>query len=248
MTKSYQHIVVTGATSGIGRQLALDYAEKGLRVTGLGRDQEALSKLSESGIGTAQVDVTKPEEVKAFFDQLDKVDLLILVAGNCIYMDALNYKSDVVQKMLDVNVMGISHCIEYALPLLKASKGHIVGVGSASAYAPLPRAEGYGASKACIHYLLRTLAISLKPAGVKVTMVAPGFVDTPLTRKNDFPMPFKVSVEEASNYIQRGIERGNTEIEFPLPLILSVKSIGLLPTKLFSAIWHRIYDPSKREN
>ena len=65
MTKSYQHIVVTGATSGIGRQLALDYAEKGLRVTGLGRDQEALSKLSESGIGTAQVDVTKPEEVKA---------------------------------------------------------------------------------------------------------------------------------------------------------------------------------------
>ena len=128
MTQSYQHIVVTGATSGIGRQLALDYAEKGFRVTGLGRDQEALSKLSESGIGTAQVDVTNPDEVKAFFEQVDEVDLLILVAGNCIYMDALNYKSDVVQKMLDVNVMGISHCIEHALPLLKVSKGHILSL------------------------------------------------------------------------------------------------------------------------
>ena len=248
MTQPYRHIVITGATSGIGRQLALDYAEKGFKVTGLGRDEEALAGLSKLGIHTAQVDVTKPEQVKAFFSQIDELDLMILVAGNCIYMDALEYNSEIVQKMLDVNVMGISHCIEHALPLLKASKGHIVGVGSASAYAPLPRAEGYGASKACIHYLLETLAISLKPAGIKVTMVAPGFVDTPLTRQNDFPMPFKISVEEASCYIQKGIEAGRSVIEFPLPLILGVKSVGLLPSNIFSAIWHRVYDPSKREN
>lgn len=235
-TAKKQHIVITGATSGIGYQLAKDYLVEGHHVYVVGRDEEALSELKSLGAETVEVDLMNREKVLAAFDKISKIDLAICGAGMCEYLDMPNFDSAAFMKVITVNMGTLSHAIEGALPKLMASKGRLVGIGSASAYVPFARAEAYGSSKAAIHYLMKTLQISLAPHGVSVSLVVPGFVETPMTKQNDFPMPFLQTTQQASQAIRAGIKSGHDVIEFPKKLTLPLKVLGSLP----DLVWQQV--------
>ena len=196
------HIVITGATSGIGMQLAKDYLAKDQHVYAVGRDDEALAELKSLGATPIDLDLMDREAVIAAFEKLDTIDLAICCAGACEYLDMPNFDSESFMKVMSINMGTLSHAIEGVLPKLIASKGRLVGLGSASAYVPFARAEAYGSSKAAIHYLMKTLQISLAPFDVAVSLVVPGFVDTPMTEQNDFPMPFLQTPQQASQAIR----------------------------------------------
>ena len=238
-----QHILITGATSGIGYQLAKDYLLEGQHVYAVGRDEEALAELKSLGAETINLDLMDRDKVIAAFDKISEVDLAICGAGMCEYLDIPNFDSSVFMKVMLVNMGTLSHAIEGVLPKLIASRGRLVGIGSASAYVPFARAEAYGSSKAAIHYLMKTLQISLAPQGVAVSLVVPGFVETPMTKQNDFPMPFIQTPEQASQAIRDGIKSGHEVIEFPKKLTLPLKVLGTLP----DLVWQQISEKMNKK-
>jgi short-subunit dehydrogenase len=131
---------------------------------------------------------------------------------------------------MEVNYLGLVRCAAAVFEDMSARRdGVIAGVTSAAAYAPLPRAEAYGASKAAAAYYLQSLRIDARKHGVRVVTVAPGFVDTPLTRRNDFKMPFMVSPNKMATVIVTGLEKGKSEIHGPKRLTLTLKLLGSLP-------------------
>lgn len=230
-------ILVTGATSGIGRQLALDYHAEGHAVWAVGRNETALSALASRGLHTGRVDLSDKRASLSWFSGLEALDLAVLNAGDCEYMDLPVFDSDLVARVMNANVLSMAVSIEGVLPLLRRGvRPHLVGVGSSAAYLPLPRAEAYGASKAAVAYLMDTLRVSLYRERIDVSLVCPGFVKTPLTDRNDFPMPFLVTTEAASRAIRRGISRRQKEIHFPKKLTLPMKLLSLLPR----AVWCRM--------
>ena len=235
------HILITGATSGIGKQLTKDYLLTGHTVYAVGRDDEALAELQGLGAMPISVDLMDRDKVLDAFANISQIDLAICGAGMCEYLDMPNFDSSVFMKVMTVNMGTLSHTIEGILPQLIASKGRLVGIGSASAYVPFARAEAYGSSKAAIHYLMKTLQISLAPHDVAVSLVVPGFVETPMTKQNDFPMPFIQTTEQASLAIRDGIENGDDVIEFPKKLTLPLKTLGALP----DMVWQQV---SKKMN
>ncbi len=238
------HIVITGATSGIGMQLAKDYLAKDQHVYAVGRDDEALAELKSLGATSIDLDLMDREAVIAAFEKLDTIDLAICCAGTCEYLDMPNFDSESFMKVMSVNMGTLSHAIEGVLPKLIASKGRLVGLGSASAYVPFARAEAYGSSKAAIHYLMKTLQISLAPFDVAVSLVVPGFVDTPMTEQNDFPMPFLQTPQQASQAIRDGIEAEHEVIEFPRKLTLPLKTLGTLPDMAWQQVSKQLYKKS----
>lgn len=238
------NILITGATSGIGRQLALDYHAEGHHVLALGRDSLRLQELARDGIRTGQVDLLDRQATIAWFSSLESIDLAILSAGSCEYIDMPHFDSELLSRVMRVNVEALAHSIEAVLPLLRKSQTpHLVTIGSSAAYVPLPRAEAYGASKAAIAYLTDTLRITLRPENIAVSLVCPGFVKTPLTDRNNFPMPFLVSVEQASTSIRKGISAKKAEIHFPKPFTFLLKAASLLPRWLWLRIAQRMIQP-----
>ena len=238
MTDSLQKmkILITGATSGIGNQLAKDYLLEGHDVYAVGRDDDALAELKNLGATPLDLDLMDRDKVIEAFAKINQIDLAICAAGMCEYLDMPNFDSDAFMTVMSVNMGTLSHAIEGVLPKLIASKGRLVALGSASAYVPFARAEAYGSSKAAIHYLMKTLQISLAPHDVSVSLVVPGFVETPMTKQNDFPMPFIQTPKQASQAIRDGIERGHDVIEFPKKLTLPLKALGTLP----DLVWQHV--------
>lgn len=227
-------ILISGATSGIGKQLALDYRSAGHEVWALGRSLAALAELEQQGIHTGQVDLENREATLKWFAGLEAIDLAILSAGNCEYIDLPDFDSALVARVMRANVETLAHSIEGVLPALrKGNHPHLVGIGSSAACLPLPRAEAYGASKAAVAYMLDTLRIGLSAEGIRVSHVAPGFVKTPLTDRNDFPMPCLVTVAQASTAIRKGIAAGTMEIHFPKRFTGTMKLLSLLPRSLW---------------
>lgn len=234
------HILITGATSGIGKQLATDYLQAGHHVYAVGRDDEALASLKALGATSIDVDLMDRDKVIAAFAPIEHIDVAICGAGMCEYLDMPDFNSEVFMKVMSTNMGTLAHAIEAVLPKLIASQGRLVGIGSASAYVPFARAEAYGSSKAAIHYLMKTLQISLAPHDVAVSLVVPGFVETPMTKQNDFPMPFLQTPEQASRAIRDGIENGDEVIEFPKKLTLPLKTLGTLPDMVWQQVSEKI--------
>lgn len=238
MTDSSQKIkiLITGATSGIGNQLAKDYLLEGHEVFAVGRDDDALAELKDLGAIPLHLDLMDRDKVIETFAKISHIDLAICAAGMCEYLDMPNFDSDAFMTVMSVNMGTLSHAIEGVLPKLIASKGRLVALGSASAYVPFARAEAYGSSKAAIHYLMKTLQISLAPHDVSVSLVVPGFVETPMTKQNNFPMPFLQTPKQASQAIRDGIDSEQEVIEFPKRLTLPLKALGMLP----NLVWQQV--------
>ena len=230
-------ILITGATSGIGRQLALDYHRDNHQVWALGRNQKALDELSAEGLQAVRIDLEDRDMARDWFTAMTPIDLAILNAGSCEYVDLPQFDSELISRVMRTNVESMAVSIEGVLPLLRqGERPHLVAVGSSAAYLPLSRAEAYGASKAAIEYMIRTLRIDIYREKIDVSLVCPGFVKTPLTDRNEFSMPFRLSVEEASDRIRRGIEKRRLEIHFPKRFTFILKALSLIP----EALWIRI--------
>ncbi|WP_265435758.1 SDR family NAD(P)-dependent oxidoreductase [Aeromonas media] len=226
-------VLITGATSGIGRQLALDYRRAGWQVWGCGRDGERLQELGLHGITPLQFDARDSVALAEVAAGLPTLDLLILGAGNCEYMDiAEGFDSALFARVIETNLIATGHALAAFLPRL-ASGSRLAIVSSSVSWLPLPRAEAYGASKAALDYLAHTLRLDLASKGIGVTLIRPGFVQTPLTAKNDFPMPCLVTVEEASRAIMGGLAAGRHQIHFPRRFIWLLRLLGALPTGLW---------------
>lgn len=238
-------VLITGATSGIGEQLAIRYANQMWEVVACGRNQQKLQQLSELSplIRTSAFDVTDAEQVAMAASELtNDLDLVILNAGNCEYIDdPMAFDSALFQRVIDVNLVSIAHCLEHILPkMIKGST--LVLMSSSAAYLPLPRATAYGASKAALNYLTKTLAIELHKFGIGVSLICPGFVKTPLTEKNDFAMPMQVSAELAARIIYFDLQLGRREIHFPYIFTFIMKCFAALP----DSWWKRLLTlPSK---
>ena len=135
---------------------------------------------------------------------------------------------EVFQQMLQINVIGLMNCMQAAQGFFKPGQ-HIAMMGSIASEVALPRAEAYGASKAAVCYYARSVALALKQQGLKVSLIFPGFVQTPLTDKNTFPMPMRISCHQASIAIRKGLAAQKEFIYFPAVFTWLLRLIGLLP-------------------
>lgn len=230
-------ILITGASTGIGAELAKLFLDDGHQVFVLARSADKLKALqSEYGeravILVADIsDLSQMQAAQAVVEEKTKaLDACVLNAGTCDYIDANNFHASDFESVNRVNWTGCLNSIEVFLPLLcKSVSPHLVGISSLATVLPLPRSQAYGASKAAFEYCLRSLEVDLFKQGLFLTLVRPGFVDTPLTRRNDFPMPFIIDSNKAAQIIKKGIEKRKRMIEFPGIFVLMMKLIARLP-------------------
>jgi NAD(P)-dependent dehydrogenase (short-subunit alcohol dehydrogenase family) len=167
---------------------------------------------------------------------LGGLDAAVLNAGTWSRFRPERWDSEAFADQLQTNLMGTVHALEAVVPTMIAEgRGRIVGTASVAGYRGLPGAEAYGATKAALLNLLEALRGSLGPHGIVVQSVAPGFVRTPMTDRNTFPMPFMVSPEEAARAIADGMAKDKAEIVFPLPMMLVMKLARLVPVRAWTA-------------
>lgn len=248
-----KRIWLTGASSGIGAALAERLLAAGHKVAVSARNEQALQELAMRWPGQVLVlagDLTDAAQVRAMGQQLSDawgaVDQVILNAGTCEYLDAEVFEAAMIERVVRANLFSAAHCLEVALPLLrKALHPHLVAVCSSVTFLALPRAEAYGASKAAMRYLFESLRIDLAHEDIDVTLVSPGFVDTPLTRNNDFPMPMRWPVAKAAEHIASRLDKRPLEIAFPGPFIFALRVLARLPARLRLALGKRLTRPSQ---
>ncbi|MGY3943929.1 SDR family NAD(P)-dependent oxidoreductase [Aeromonas tecta] len=226
-------VLITGASSGLGRELALGYQQAGWQVWGCGRDEARLAELAAAGVNPLRFDGRDGDATAAATVGLPPLDLLILNAGGCEYIKyAHQFDGALFARIIDTNLVATGHALAAFLPLLgKGSRLAIVS--SAVSWLPLPQAEAYGASKAALDYLAASLRLDLRGAGIGVTLIRPGFIDTPLTARNRFAMPCLLPADRAARLIMKGLTAGRQQIHFPFRFILLLRLLGALPVGLW---------------
>lgn len=245
-----QVVWITGASKGIGRALALEFARQGYRVAVSARNELELKTLcqeTEALMGKAfafALDVTDKQACVNTFNRITEtmgeVGQVVLNAGTHKPTPAHSFNADDIKSLLDLNVMGVCHCLEAVLPnMLDRQQGNIAVVASLAGYRGLPDSAGYGASKAALINLCEALKLDLAGSGVKLQVVNPGFVKTPLTDQNKFPMPFLISAEEAAGYIFKGIHKDKFEIRFPGFFASIMGLLRMLPYGLYFPLVRR---------
>ena len=224
-------ILITGATSGIGKALAIHAAKEGYRVIACGRNKDALDELSSnSNIDACQFDVTDLEDARRALSAV-KFDIAVLNAGTCEYVDIDDFEPDMFRRVFEPNFFGVVNCVDALLPKLQQGDKLVI-VDSMARLLPFTKSQAYGASKAALHYFTKSLEVDLHHKGIKVQAVSPGFVETPLTDKNDFEMPMKISAEEAAQAMLAGIENDKQTVFFPRIFGFILRFMHILPTPL----------------
>ena len=246
MTLRWKTAWITGASSGIGRELALLLASQGVQVAASARSADKLQDLVRlhPGIMAAPVDVTDVAAVAATYAairaQLGPIDLAILNAGIWDPMEAGDYTAARAVRSMSVNYGGIANALEPLLADMIARRaGHLALIASVAGYRGLPKAAAYGPSKAAVISLAEVLRLELRRHAVDVSLVNPGFVDTPMTAVNTFPMPFKISAQDAARRIAAGLDRRKFEIAFPWQLVTILKVARVLPYRLYFPLFAR---------
>ncbi|WP_085724012.1 SDR family oxidoreductase [Pseudomonas sp. R37(2017)] len=214
---------LTGASNGIGAALAEEILKTGAHLAVSSRTVEPLKVLSQRYPGQVLVlagDLTNSQTVREIGEQIAEdwgsLDTVILNAGTCEYVDAKQFDESIVEHVLRTNLLASSYCIDAALPMLRAGTApHLVAMASTVTYLPLPKTEAYGASKTGLRNLLESLRIDLAPEGIELTVISPGFVETPLTGESDFSMPLSWPVEKAARHIFEKLKDRPLEIAFP---------------------------------
>jgi NAD(P)-dependent dehydrogenase (short-subunit alcohol dehydrogenase family) len=253
--KVSRRIWLTGASSGIGQELARLLLAEGHCLALSARSAGPLQAFARRYPGRVLAlpgDLTDSQQVHAIGAAIEAqwgaLDSVILNAGNCEYIDVEHFEAALLERVVQANLLSAGYCIEAALPLLRQGvRPHLVGVGSSVTWFALPRAGAYGASKAALRYLLESLRLDLASEGIDVTLVSPGFVDTPLTRRNDFPMPLRWPADRAARQIARHLERRPLHIDFPAPFIWALRLLSLLPARLQFALGRRMARSSLKE-
>jgi short-subunit dehydrogenase len=231
---------ITGASTGIGRALAVALARQGVKVAASARSADALAELARAypGIAPLPLDVTDlgamAQAARTIAGTLGPLDLVVLNAGVWEPMSARNFSAAKAARSMAVNYLGVANGIEAVLPaMLERGQGHIAMVASVAGYRGLGPTAAYGPTKAAVINLAETLRNDLAARGIKVSVINPGYVATPMTSTNKFPMPYMLSAEDAARRIIRGLEKGKFEIAFPWQLVGLMKLGRLMPNRLF---------------
>lgn len=239
-TQSRQTIWVTGASSGIGRALALSFAYDGHRVAVSARNAAALADLAtqSSNIAVYPVDVTDAAAVATTVASIEAaqgpIDLAILNAGIWHPMTASRYDLDKATASMAVNYTGVTNALAPVMKTMIArGGGHLAIVSSVAGFRGLPKGAAYAPTKAALISLAESLYADLKIKGVRMTVINPGFVASPMTERNTFPMPFIITIDDAVKAIRRGLESNRFEIVFPTRMAILMKTLRVLPYRLF---------------
>lgn len=233
---SNKTILITGATSGIGLDLFKQYSAQGQQVIACGRNTKQLDLMANQAYKTCHFDITDKLQIAAIAESIESLDMLILNAGNCRYIDnAKQFDGELFAGVIETNLVSLGWLLQYLLPKVKKG-GQVIFVSSSATIVPFQRSEAYGASKAGVDYLANSLRLDLIKEEIGVTLVHPGFIKTPLTDKNDFSMPFMLTSEEAASRIISAIDKRKKYAHFPKRLTLLLKLFSLMP----SSIWQKI--------
>ena len=240
MSENQKKIWITGASSGIGKALAEKFAAEGWKVAASARRKEILDKMSEhENIFSYPLDVTNQDQIKNSFEKIieDFNGLNLCVFSSGTYDPKLEQEINIVQNkfVMETNFFGVLYCIKAVENYFKNKKdGHISIVSSIAAYRGLPNSSGYGPSKAALTNLTESLYFDFKKYNVRISLVSPGFIKTPLTDKNEFPMPFIKSPEFAAEKMFNGLTKSKAfEIHFPKALTILLKIFRVLPYKIY---------------
>jgi NAD(P)-dependent dehydrogenase (short-subunit alcohol dehydrogenase family) len=226
--------LLTGASTGLGRALALELAERGYRVLAVARSQDLLMQLAQQhqNIRVFALDVTNEGAMQQLTQAISldygRLDLVLLNAGTCEYVQATDLDLAAFDRTFALNFRAVVAATKMLLPLVPRG-GQLAFVSSLAHLFPFGRAEAYGASKAALSYFADSLRADLAATGIEVCLIEPGFVDTPLTRKNDFPMPFLLPAGEAAQRIASKLASKAKRIRFPQRLVWSLQVLRCLP-------------------
>jgi len=243
--------MITGASSGIGRGLAVALGAKGAKVGLVARRAEALDEVvkeieSLGGKAVAMpADVQIAESMKSAADQLNRslgpIDVLVANAGIGPTRDAAKFSAAEVSDVMNVNVIGASNSVAAVLPqMLERGEGQLVAISSLAAYRGLPKSAAYCASKAAVSSFFESLRLDLGPRGIDVTIIHPGFIKTPLTAGRGAQLPFLMELDDAVTKIVGAIEKRRKRYSFPWQLATIVRAGMIMP------IW--MYDRISRAN
>lgn len=228
---------VTGASTGIGADICRQLAAQGVVVAASARNVEALKTLG-SGIHAFPLDVSDETAVAATFVAIEKahgpIDLIVAGAGIYTPASAADFQTKMFRQMYEVNYLGVVNMLAAVLPTFRARRaGHLSWIASVSGYRGLPKAAAYGPTKAALINLAESLQPELARDGVKVSVINPGFVRTPMTAVNDFEMPFLMEPADAARATIAGLAKGKFEVAYPAPFVAILKIGRLLPYRLF---------------
>ena len=234
-------IWITGASSGIGKSLALKFANEGWQVAASARREDLLNQLSESNqnISPFPLDVTSRENCEEIFEKnknkFENIDTCFFSTGTWDPKKEKEIDIDQMKKVMEVNFFGTLNCIKAVEMYFKEKKnGNISIVSSIAGYRGLPNSTGYGASKAALNNLAESLYFDFGRYNVRVSLISPGFIKTPMTDKNQFKMPFLKTPEFAAEKIYNGLINGSSfEIDFPKELTLILKFLKILPDSVY---------------
>lgn len=249
-----EHVVsktawVTGASSGLGRALAVRLANENWQVFVSARRGEKLDELAAEcpagRIHPVAVDVTDRKAVArtvaGMIERRGHLDLAVLNAGTYEADGIETLSAETLERTIGLNLLGTVNCLDPVLNHFRERRsGHVALVASLSGYRGLPQAAGYGASKAALICLAESLHAEAHRVGIKVQVINPGFVKTPLTDRNDYPMPFLMPVDEAADALYRGLMSDRFEIVFPRRFAAILKLARMLPYGLYFPLVRRV--------
>ncbi|MDC1134593.1 SDR family NAD(P)-dependent oxidoreductase [Candidatus Pelagibacter sp.] len=237
-------IWITGGSTGIGKALAIKFASKGWNVAVSARREELLNELSDQyeNISAFPLDVTDKQKCAEVFDQIKKkyedIDICFFSTGTWNPKKEKEIDVEQIEEVFKINFFGTVNTIKAVEQYFRdRKKGTITIVSSIAGYRGLPNSTGYGPSKSALNNLAESLYFDFKRFGVRVCLVSPGFIKTPMTDKNDFKMPFIKTTDYAANKIYDGLINKNVfEIHFPKSLTIILKILSFLPSKLYFSL------------
>ena len=240
---------LVGASTGIGRALAIELAHQGWQVAVSSRRREALQELvaEQSGIHAFPGDVTDAPGMQALAEQIETslgpIEMAIFNQGDYEPMGVDAFDVALFRRIMEINYMGVVHGLAAVLPSMRARRrGRIFVTASLAGYRGLPNAAPYGASKAAVINMLESLRPELQAEGIALRVINPGFVKTPMTAKNTFEMPFLIETDAAVKAIMKELDGSHFEIAFPKSFAWIMKTLRVLPDWLFFRLTARMLD------
>ncbi len=241
MNENVKRIWITGSSSGIGKALAIKFAKNGWKVAASARRENLLQELSKGNpnIFSFPLDVKNELSTKNVFkniiEKFKNVDICVFCTGIHDPQSEKTLSSEKIREIMETNFFGTLNCIMAVNNFFREKKsGHISIVSSVAGYRGLPAASGYCASKSALTSLAESLYFDFNRHNVRISLISPGFIKTPMTDKNKFPMPMIKSAEFAAEKIFTGLTKKNAfEIHFPIVFTFMMKFLKIMPNWLY---------------